>query len=116
MCNPYTSGTWDVWYSGRKDLWIEYKFIEEEDIPKRSTTLIKPALSSEQIIWGRGRYNEGRNLAVIVGYQIDCEKRGVIYRDLSWNEELPKDEFLSKSKSLEELAEWITTNVGKNEL
>lgn len=65
MHNPYRGGTPDVWYSGDYgDLWVEYKFISKEI--KRS---FKADLSALQIKWLRSRFDEGRVVAVIVGYK-----------------------------------------------
>ena len=51
--NAFVSGVFDVWYSGDKaDLWVEYKAKDN-------------SLSAQQILWGKGRLAEGRNLAVI---------------------------------------------------
>lgn len=77
MNNPYRGGTFDVWYSGtRRDLWVEYKFIE---LPKRDSTVIVPELSPLQMQWGTHRKKEGRNVAVIVG----CRDGGVYLTDES---------------------------------
>ena len=77
--NLYTSGIWDVWYSGPfRDLWVEYKFIE---LPKRAGTPIYPGLSELQLDWGRNRQVEGRNLAVVIG----CKEGGIILREpVAW--------------------------------
>lgn len=65
MHNPYRGGTPDVWYSGTKsDLWVEYKFINKEI--KHSFTA---DLSALQTRWLRKRFDEGRTVAVIVGYK-----------------------------------------------
>lgn len=108
MHNPYRGGTWDVWYSGLKhgrkasrDLWIEYKFIPK--IPTRETTLILPELSQLQLLWGAERYNEGRNVWVIVG----TPEGGVVYTDTAWEEALPPSVFRSMLRSKAELADMI---------
>lgn len=79
MSNPYRGGCADFWYSGKKaDLWIEWKFIV---VPKRDDTVIdlcggkKPTISGLQQDWLRGRFFEGRNVAVVVG----CKAGGVIF-------------------------------------
>ena len=105
MHNPYRGGTWDVWYSGKKrgrrasrDLWVEYKWLPQ--IPKRETTLILPELSALQIVWGANRYDEGRNVWVIVG----CPEGGVIYQDMAWEEPLPPSVFYSLVRTKQQLA------------
>jgi len=61
----WKGGCADAMYDGpANDLWVEYKFIK---IPKRPTTLCIPALSEQQNEWLTNRYNNGRNVAVIVG-------------------------------------------------
>lgn len=67
MHNPYRGGTFDMWYSGKlADLWIEYKWVNR--MPKKGVLI--PELSELQKKWGRGRQEEGRNVAVVVGSPI----------------------------------------------
>lgn len=97
--NQYTSGIWDVWYSGPlADLWVEYKWLDR--IPQKSFT---PALSALQFDWGRERLAEGRNMAVIVG----CKEGGVIFENLEWESELTNAAFKVQIRSRQEIAEWI---------
>lgn len=99
--NPYVGGIWDWWYSGRRaDLWVEYKRIT---IPKRGGTPIVPKLTELQLEWGRGRFDEGRNMAVIVG----CREGGVLFRDREWEQPVPAAVFRSRLKSRAELAAWL---------
>lgn len=99
--NIYTAGIWDVWYSGAAaDLWVEYKFIV---LPKRDTTVITFDLSELQLDWGRKRYAEGRNLAVIVG----CKEGGIVLWDKDWELSMTTAEFKRDLKPRKELAEWI---------
>lgn len=66
--NPYNGGIADVWYSGERDLWVEYKFLV---LPKRDTTVIdlvggkEPSISRLQQEWLHSRHCEGRNVGVI---------------------------------------------------
>lgn len=85
--NQYNGGIADVWYSGKRDLWIEYKFIA---VPKRPDTIIdlinKPlkgdsVISTLQQEWLKSRHFEGRNVGVIVG----SKDGGVWCPGLSWN-------------------------------
>jgi hypothetical protein len=68
--NTYNGGIADCWYSGVRDLWIEWKFIV---VPKRDDTLIdlhagkKPSMSVLQADWLRRRSLEGRNVWVGIG-------------------------------------------------
>lgn len=99
--NDYTGGIWDCWYSGReRDLWIEYKFIT---LPKRPKTAIVPDLSALQIDWGKGRYEEGRNLAVIVG----CAEGGIILRDRHWEHPITAEAFRAALLDRKAIAQWI---------
>lgn len=75
--NQFNGGIADCWYSGKRDLWVEYKFVV---LPKRGSTVIdlvggtNPPLSPLQQAWLREREAEGRNVWVIVG----CREGGVI--------------------------------------
>lgn len=100
MCNPYRGGTWDFWFSGATDLWIEYKFVV---LPKRDSTLIDITLSELQIDWGRGRLAEGRNLAVIVG----CKEGGVVLLNEQWAKPMVCGLFKERIQSRAEIARWI---------
>lgn len=70
MANPYRGGTADSWYSSKRDLWVEWKWV---DLPAREDTVIsivdgkKPPLSVLQQDWITRRVDEGRNVWVIVG-------------------------------------------------
>ncbi len=100
MNNPFSGGIPDDYYSGSKtDLWIEYKFI-----PKITPALCAlPDLSALQLDWLNGRYEEGRNVAVIVG----CKEGGVLYRDKEWETLKAPDEFKQLLQSRVQLARWI---------
>jgi hypothetical protein len=105
--NQYTSGIWDVWYSGMEaDLWVEYKFIT---VPKGGDVIIKPQLSALQQAWGRDRLYEGRNLAVIVG----CKDGGVIFENLEWESDITSAAFKVRVQSRKEIADWIIARVQK---
>jgi len=102
MNNPYRGGTADQWYSGSAgDLWSEYKFLPRT--PQRG--VVRPDVSPLQKKWLRGRYEEGRNVCVIVG----CPAGGVILRDLEWEDGLLYNEFGARIQSRADLANWIET-------
>jgi len=103
--NPYAGGVWDDWYSGEKDLWVEYKFIV---LPALPTTMITPNLSKLQIEWGKGRYEEGRNLAVIVG----CKEGGIVLTDRMWEARLSQENFVKRLMTRQELASWLVRKTG----
>ena len=103
MNNPFRGGTADSWYSGKGgDLWVEYKFLPR--VPQRGfITPERLDLSHLQCQWLRGRHEEGRNVAVIVGTPVG----GVIMRNLEWEEEIPVDLFTSRTVTIPDLATWI---------
>lgn len=89
MNNPYRSGTADVWYSGTADdLWVEYKYVTK--VPKMAPIMVHKELSAQQLLWLQGRYEEGRNVVVILGTPLgawiyqgrDWETLGVSAADL----------------------------------
>lgn len=107
--NPYSSGTADVWYSGNShDLWVEYKFIIK--LPSHGTTLIKADLSALQAKWLDERYDEGRNIAVVIG----CPEGGIILREKSWLKPITQEQFKRHLLTRKELAEWITEQTMRN--
>lgn len=109
--NPYNGGIADVWYSGGRDLWVEYKFIQ---VPQRSTTVVDlvgskyPAISPLQQEWLRGRHAEGRNVGVIVG----CKEGGVWFPGDSWDTTYTAGWFREHTVSRKRLADLICENLG----
>lgn len=107
--NQYNGGIADVWYSGKNDLWIEYKFIA---IPKRPDTIIdlinKPpkgdsVISTLQQEWMRNRHSEGRNVGVIIG----SKDGGAWFSGLDWDKSYTAAEFSSWIVNRKKLAEII---------
>lgn len=101
--NPFRGGTADCWYSGDKaDLWVEYKFLPR--VPQRgSVTCERLGLSPLQLQWLRGRYTEGRNVAVVVG----TPAGGVIMCDLAWEKTHTVEGFQKKIVPVEDISQWI---------
>ena len=106
--NEFNGGIADCWYSGRAgDLWIEYKFLV---VPARATTVISlvkdkdPMLSVLQQEWLRDRYEEGRQVHVVVG----CKEGGVILHNLAWMKPIAAEDFREALMSRKAIAEWIT--------
>ena len=101
--NAYNGGIADVWYSGVRDLWVEYKFIV---VPKRPDTVIdlitgkNPAISYLQQEWLRSRYGEGRSVGVIVG----SKDGGIWLPGLAWDQTYTAADFLKHLRSRKELA------------
>ena len=105
MNNPWRAGTADVWYSGdRGDLWIEYKFIER--IPRSAEIL--PDLTPRQKRWLNNRFDEGRNVAVVLG----TPTGGVIYRNKEWMRPLDHVTLAGLIVPRDEIARWIFSRVG----
>lgn len=105
MSNPWRAGTADVWYSGSAgDLWVEYKYLER--VPRSKEIL--PDLTPRQKRWLNNRFDEGRNVAVVLG----TPKGGVIYRNKEWMKPLTQQEVLARIVSREEIARWIFSQVG----
>ena len=108
--NEYTAGIADVWYSGVRDLWVEYKFIV---VPKRPDTVIdlitgkNPAISYLQQEWLRSRHAEGRSVGVIVG----SKDGGVWFPGLTWDATYPAKKFLSLLQTRKDLAGTIEKEV-----
>lgn len=76
MSDRLRPGIPDCWYSGpRGDLWVEYKF-------QPAVHLVTPALSELQKAWLNDRYDEGRNVAVVVGLSL---KEVLWIRNKEWN-------------------------------
>lgn len=108
--NPYVSGPADFWFSGSgRDLWVEYKFIA---LPKRDTTIIdltahsaktQPDLSVLQQDWLNGRYDEGRNVWVIVG----CKEGGVVLKDKTWMDSWTTARFKTELRTRQDLAQTL---------
>lgn len=104
--NQYNGGIADVWYSGVRDLWVEYKFIV---VPKRPDTVIdlltgkNPAISYLQQEWLRSRHGEGRSVGVIVG----SKDGGVWFPGLAWDRTYTADEFRKRLQSRKDLADVI---------
>lgn len=108
--NQYVGGIADVWYSGVRDLWVEYKFIV---VPKRPDTVIdlitgkNPAISYLQQEWLRSRHEEGRSVGVIVG----SKDGGVWFPGLTWDATYPAKKFLSLLRTRKDLAGTIEKEV-----
>lgn len=105
--SEYHAGIADVWYSAKRDWWIEYKFLV---LPKRDSTVIDliggkdPSISALQQKWLRDRHAEGRNVGVIVG----CKEGGVWFPGLSWDTTYTTEWFREHTSSRKELASELT--------
>lgn len=65
--DPYQGGVPDAMLFGVKGLacFCEYKYVRS--LPKRETTIIKPALSAQQSLWLNDKINRGLLALVILG-------------------------------------------------
>lgn len=113
--NMYRSGTADCWYSGNlDDLWVEYKYEHVFPVQDR---FVLPKLTDQQKRWCTGRFKEGRNVIVIVGYP----KGGVVYYNpTEWEYKgLDLEALQDRLQSRKELANYIynfTTGSSLDEL
>lgn len=108
MNNPFRSGCADVWYSGSQDdLWVEYKY--EPSLPKSNKNYTLN-LSARQVKWLNERYEEGRNVAVILG----LPEGGVIYESRYWEVPRLTNSLRECTRTRPELAEWILARTGKS--
>lgn len=108
--NSYVSGVPDLWFSGnRGDLWVEMKFVPQ--LPK--TVPLRPydLLSKLQEKWLRERYEEGRNVAVIIGCKRAGRLEGIVLTSLKWEEDIPPQNIDALIVSKSELARWIEEQV-----
>lgn len=111
--NEYTAGIADVWYSGVRDLWIEYKFIV---VPKRPETRIdlltgkNPAISYLQQEWLRSRHGEGRSVGVVVG----SKDGGIWLPGVAWEQPFTAKDFLAHLRTRKDLADTILKEVQRH--
>ena len=98
--NVFNSGIADCWYSGKRDLWVEYKFTT---IPKRDSTTIVPGLSDLQTDWCKSRKAEGRNVLVILG----SPKGGIVLRSVTEWAQITTGYLKSHLHSRAELAQFL---------
>lgn len=100
--NPYLGGVPDVWYSGSKDLWVEYKFLPR--VPQRGRVRPAELLSPLQAEWLNGRYKEGRTVAVVIG----CPTGGVLLLNPDeWGAELAASEYTQRLLDRKSIASWL---------
>ena len=87
--DPYQGGVPDAMLFGRNGLacFCEYKYVRS--LPKRGTTIIKPALSAQQSLWLNDKISRGLLARVILG----SEDGVVIFRtSCEWDKGLTRQE------------------------
>lgn len=92
IADRFTAGVPDTWYSGAGgSLFIEYKLLKT-----KPANFFTPKLSKLQLHWLNNRYNEGVDVAVIIG----MPRGGLFLSDLAWNGKvyLADHSFLSKKE------------------
>lgn len=99
--NQFNSGIADVWYSGKRDWWVEYKFIK---VPVRDSTVIDFGLSHLQKEWLTQRHIEGRNVGVLVG----SKGGGIWLPGITWDRTFTAKEFRTKIIDRRVLADMIS--------
>lgn len=81
--NQYNGGIADCWYSAKKDLWVEYKWLHR--IPDSPNVDI--GMTDLQKEWCEGRHDEGRNVWVVLG-----TPQGVaVFRNKRWKKKISGD-------------------------
>lgn len=107
----YIKGVPDCWLSGpNQDLWIENKRVASETPPPvLDLTDHKKYLTLHQQQWLEDRYEEGRNVAVVV-----FSKSGhLLLLGLEWKKPVSRLSFLERSVSMDELASQLVEFVGE---
>jgi hypothetical protein len=110
----YAAGIPDWWASGSlQDLWIENKRVAST-LPPLSLDLTdhKKYLTVQQQKWLERRYNEGRNIGVIVFSQI-----GHLWLPgLTWQKPISRLHFQESAMPMKELADKMVEICGEMEL
>lgn len=102
--NAYAAGVPDCWYSGPEgDMWVEYKWLPKP--PVRVNHVVE--LSELQRRWLNTRYDEGRDVCVILGYP----GGGMILTSKQWNDPLAPEAFKRRFKTRDEIAAFIVEQV-----
>lgn len=102
MHNIYRGGTADVWYSGNlDDLWVEYKWLAK--LPRTTPVHLDKLLSPLQQMWLMGRYEEGRNVVVILG----TPDGAWVFEGAAWRTPLNPDVIRTQGLTKQKVANYI---------
>lgn len=107
----YVKGVPDCWMSGlNQDLWIENKRMSADQPPvSLDLTDHKKYLTLHQQRWLKERYEEGRNVAVVV-----FGKPGHLYLEgLEWQTPISRLNYLDQAMTMDELAQHIVAILGE---
>ena len=91
-----------------KPVWVEYKFLKS--LPKRESTLIKPNLSTQQLLWLEMAIKAGEQAIVIVGVEsekIGRQVGGFIVHPTEWRVGITASEAKSRLQSYDQVGEFI---------
>lgn len=112
MSNPFRRGTWDWWYDGVVDLWVEWKYVQSPPI-RTALNLQKNYLSPLQVYWGLEREKHGRNVWVGVG----CSQGGFwLTHSSEWMNPINPDSFIKKVVDRKTMADILSKFLLQNEL
>ncbi len=114
----FKGGVPDNWYIGLRNdknktsgkimpLFVEYKYLQT--LPKRETTVIIPALSSQQFDWLRMLIDSGHPAMVIIGANFGRCSKGVILETHEWEDGVPLKDFMERAVDYAGLAKAITS-------
>jgi hypothetical protein len=101
----YQGGVADAYYSSKRDMWIEYKYMKA--LPKRPNTPLDLGLSALQQDWLADRHNQGRRIAVIIGSP-NCN---IVLPALEWRRTITCADFLSSSVDKRAVVDYIVNSV-----
>ena len=100
IMNSMQNGIPDCFFSGvAGDLWVEVKYISTP--PKRANTDVSPKLSELQRKWLNDRYDEGRDVAVLLG----SPSGNILLMDKDWNNRIVMED-LNQTRA--QVVHWIT--------
>lgn len=110
----YAKGIPDCWFSGsEQDLWVENKRVASETPPPvLDLTDHKKYLTIHQQLWLEQRYEEGRNVGVIVF----CKAGHLWLPGLAWKEKITRLQYLDSARTMSELASEMVEICGPLEL
>jgi hypothetical protein len=107
VSDAFTGGVPDCWYSSGegRDMWIEWKYYPK--LPK-VINLVKnktPKMSKLQQDWCNDRYDEGRDVAVMIG----CPQGVVILQHKAWMHDVLNPQIWTKQQAADWIADHLRT-------